>query len=408
MSCAGGNEYTLLPPLPTQPIILGIISCDLNFSPGYQTDPTEADKELFYQHLNLGDTRDLYFLFTVAPNKRSEYIMYKADEVVNEKGEIEKKPKGHTLESVQGTIEEEELSLKSSIFPWGRGMAGQADNYKLLLTSRNWHCEDEQLAVPPERVMQQSDLLGYRWLWDFVASEVQAVVGRTIVKVHRARRRRGGVLSGIEKPRLDDPVVIDELHRIKIKKWIETVETILQRGKKISIMSQEPFPQWENGTINLPPIQCILYANCSLVINVEEQKRIAIEKTIAKVISNYNTKKMARIGSNENEGFYFDKMVVEIKEIFVQEEEGGEIKSINEGQVTGKTLRSPSADDDDDDCTAARKSKKRGGKKKKRRRKKKTRRKRRKTKKRRRKKKTRRKRRKTKKRRIKGIRTRKA
>ena len=155
-------------------------------------------------------------------------------------------------------------------------------------------------------------------------------------------------------------------------------------------MSQEPFPQWENGTINLPPIQCILYANCSLVINVEEQKRIAIEKTIAKVISNYNTKKMARIGSNENEGFYFDKMVVEIKEIFVQEEEGGEIKSINEGQVTGKTLRSPSADDDDDGD--ARKSKKRGGKKKKRRRKKKT----------------RRKRRKTKKRRIKGIRTRKA
>ena len=382
MSCAGGNEYTPLPPLPTQPIILGIINCDFNFSPGYQTDPTEQDKDLFYQYINLGDTRDLYFLFTVAPNKRSEYIMHK--------NEFE--TKGHTLESVQGTIEEEELSLKSSIFPWGRGMAGQADNYKLLLTSRNWHCEDEQLAVPPERVMQQSDLLGYRWLWDFVASEVQAVVGRTIVKVHRARRRRGGVLSGIEKPRLDDPVVIDELHRIKIKKWIETVETILQRGKKISIMSQEPFPQWENGTINLPPIQCILYANCSLVINVEEQKRIAIEKTIAKVISNYNTKKMARIGSNENEGFYFDKMVVEIKEIFVQEEEGGEIKSINEGQVTGKTLRSPSADDDDDDCTAARKSKKRGGKKKKRRRKKKT----------------RRKRRKTKKRRIKGIRTRKA
>ena len=382
MSCAGGNEYTPLPPLPTQPIILGIINCDFNFSPGYQTDPTEQDKDLFYQYINLGDTRDLYFLFTVAPNKRSEYIMHK--------NEFE--TKGHTLESVQGTIEEEELSLKSSIFPWGRGMAGQADNYKLLLTSRNWHCEDEQLAVPPERVMQQSDLLGYRWLWDFVASEVQAVVGRTIGKVHRARRRRGGVLSGIEKPRLDDPVVIDELHRIKIKKWIETVETILQRGKKISIMSQEPFPQWENGTINLPPIQCILYANCSLVINVEEQKRIAIEKTIAKVISNYNTKKMARIGSNENEGFYFDKMVVEIKEIFVQEEEGGEIKSINEGQVTGKTLRSPSADDDDDDCTAARKSKKRGGKKKKRRRKKKT----------------RRKRRKTKKRRIKGIRTRKA
>jgi len=396
MSCAGGIEYTPLPPLPTQQIILKIINCDFNFSLGYQTNPTEQDKDLFYQYINLGDTRDLYFLFTVAPNKRSEYIMHK--------NEFE--TKGHTLESVQGTIVEEELSLKSSIFPWGRGMAGQADNYKLLLTSRNWHCEDEQLAVPPERVMQQSDLLGYRWLWDFVASEVQAVVGRTIGKVHRARRRRGGVLSGIEKPRLDDPVVIDELHRIKIKKWIETVETILQRGKKISIMSQEPFPQWENGTINLPPIQCILYANCSLVINVEEQKRIAIEKTIAKVISNYNTKKMARIGSNENEGFYFDKMVVEIKEIFVQEEEGGEIKSINEGQVTGKTLRSPSADDDDDGD--ARKSKKRGGKKKKRRRKKKTRRKRRKTKKRRRKKKTRRKRRKTKKRRIKGIRTRKA
>ena len=380
MSCAGGIEYTPLPPLPTQQIILKIINCDFNFSLGYQTNPTEQDKDLFYQYINLGDTRDLYFLFTVAPNKRSEYIMHK--------NEFE--TKGHTLESVQGTIVEEELSLKSSIFPWGRGMAGQADNYKLLLTSRNWHCEDEQLAVPPERVMQQSDLLGYRWLWDFVASEVQAVVGRTIGKVHRARRRRGGVLSGIEKPRLDDPVVIDELHRIKIKKWIETVETILQRGKKISIMSQEPFPQWENGTINLPPIQCILYANCSLVINVEEQKRIAIEKTIAKVISNYNTKKMARIGSNENEGFYFDKMVVEIKEIFVQEEEGGEIKSINEGQVTGKTLRSPSADDDDDGD--ARKSKKRGGKKKKRRRKKKT----------------RRKRRKTKKRRIKGIRTRKA
>lgn len=63
MSCAGGNEYTPLPPLPTQPIILGIISCDLNFSPGYQTDPTEADKELFYQHLNLGDTRDIFFIY---------------------------------------------------------------------------------------------------------------------------------------------------------------------------------------------------------------------------------------------------------------------------------------------------------------------------------------------------------
>ena len=47
MSCAGGNEYTLLPPLPTQPIILGIINCDFNFSPGYQTDPTELDKDLF-------------------------------------------------------------------------------------------------------------------------------------------------------------------------------------------------------------------------------------------------------------------------------------------------------------------------------------------------------------------------
>jgi hypothetical protein len=200
---------------------------------------------------------------------------------------------------------------------------------------------------------------------------------------------------------------MDELHRIKIKKWIETVETILQNRKKISIMSQEPFPQWENGIINLPPIQCILYANCSLVINVQEKKRLAIEKIIATVIFNYNTKKMERIGTDANEGFYFDKMVVKIKEIFVQEEEGGEIKSINEGQVTGKTLRR-SADDDDDDDSDDHKSKKGGGKKKKRRRKKKTRRKRRKTKKRRRKKKTRRKRRKTKKRRIKGIRTRKA
>ena len=240
-------------------------------SPAYQTDPTIDDLNLFFHRLNTSDTYDLYFLFTVRPDIRNRYLAYTPD------GEIFRFGERHSLEHVNENSREEEERLLSSMYPWTSGTGGQLDIYKLLFASRNWSCVDEELPSKERREIQQR-LITYQQMWEHIRNVVSLneniIWGKKKIEARAQAQMHGTTLI---LPRIGDEAVQDENHIFKIGKWIEEVEEV-EEGE---------------GVI-LPPLEAILYANCTLVerprVHIDgeteyiKQAREEIEKKIRDVL----------------------------------------------------------------------------------------------------------------------------